>query len=816
MKPGSRKTLSRILGVAFAFVALSCTDRSTTTSPRVITPGIASRAISDGAHGGNDDVWFLPPMVASPVGQPGYGDPFAAGLPVTIKVVDLSQSNKVLAGVTVTTMSLTDEQYQANWDTKNTTDNNPIGDTYQVQVFVGSKKVAWADANLVSSGTAVKNASGDVVTLPDGRTLPIKVRIEQGWNCQNNSTCVTQVVPTTIPPGTTVTVKTNDGKDYLILHGDGTGAWSNSPTPVIVTIEDVSGQMTPPNTPQGCAQSLTRMVVDGHCIKITTDPTIILTTSAVVCMTLPSFQPDWKLLKYNVTETTKFLDDPPAGVCPGAPPATIGSASRSSNPLVRLASRVGNTLRDLITPRLAYAFDLGVGGTVSPGDGFSFFAAGLPAQMVKLAGDNQTALAGSVLPIAPQVQILTTHHQSVPVGGAIVTCTVTGGSGSLAAAASPGQATEGPTGTYTCPSWTLGAAAGTNTLKVTANILDTLPSTGNATFTATASACTTICITSLTPSSTNVILESGDPITTYSVTLQNPTGVAQSGPVFIQGILIQGEVTSAAGGTNVLCPPSPGGTLPVGNCTMSSVISASNLNSTIGGALVAGPARFLLELKQGLSGTIVDTMSTPVTLLAARPVTVSVAPIVGVVDIGSTLPIAATVSAASGVSTAISWSSSNTAVATVDASGVVTGVGAGSATITARSSANFTATATAAITVQAAGSGTFLGAFGIDNTSPVLPSNPSGQWVATVGNPSGSLTLQGEWVQGNNTWPSGGTSVTCPATGPCVVRFPYSTQNVSGTGPLVTGPATLRLTLISDATSAVLDSKSIAVTLVSP
>ena len=139
-----------------------------------------------------------------------------------------------------------------------------------------------------------------------------------------------------------------------------------------------------------------------------------------------------------------------------------------------------------------------------------------------------------------------------------------------------------------------------------------------------------------------------------------------------------------------------------------------------------------------------------------------------------------------------------------------------SATITARSRANFTATATAAITVQAAGSGTFLGAFGIDNTSPVLPSNPSGQWVATVANPSGSLTLQGVWIQGNNTWPSGGTSVTCPATGPCVVRFPYSTQNLSGTGPLVTGPATLRLTLTNDATSAVLDSKSIAVTLVSP
>jgi hypothetical protein len=48
------------------------------------------------------------------------------------------------------------------------------------------------------------------------------------------------------------------------------------------------------------------------------------------------------------------------------------------------------------------------------------------------------------------------------------------------------------------------------------------------------------------------------------------------------------------------------------------------------------------------------------------------------------------------------------------------------------------------------------------------------------------------------------------------VRFPYSTQNLSGIAPLVAGPATLNLTLSNDATSAMLDSKSIAVTFVSP
>ena len=113
-----------------------------------------------------------------------------------------------------------------------------------------------------------------------------------------------------------------------------------------------------------------------------------------------------------------------------------------------------------------------------------------------------------------------------------------------------GQATEGPTGTYTCPNWTIGTStvANANTLTVTADILDPSASGGSVVFSATGAACATICITSLTPSSSNVILESGNPITTYTVVMHNGTGAAQT-VVFIQGLLDQpGEVERAAGG----------------------------------------------------------------------------------------------------------------------------------------------------------------------------------------------------------------------------------------------------------------------------
>src|SRR5947209_537128 len=62
--------------------------RDAVSPPAMTVPTDGSKLIVDGAHGGgNQNVFFLPPMVASPVGQPGYGDPFQQGLPVEIKLM---------------------------------------------------------------------------------------------------------------------------------------------------------------------------------------------------------------------------------------------------------------------------------------------------------------------------------------------------------------------------------------------------------------------------------------------------------------------------------------------------------------------------------------------------------------------------------------------------------------------------------------------------------------------------------------------------------------------------------------------------------
>lgn len=79
---------------------------------------------------------------------------------------------------------------------------------------------------------------------------------------------------------------------------------------------------------------------------------------------------------------------------------------------------------------------------------------------------------------------------------------------------------------------------------------------------------------------------------------------------------------------------------------------------------------------------------------------VSVAPNNAILPTGQTLQLVANVDADAGVARTVTWSSSNTAVATVSASGVVTGVSAGNVTISAASSVDPTVTGASAITVR--------------------------------------------------------------------------------------------------------------------
>ncbi|MES5890801.1 Ig-like domain-containing protein [Lacticaseibacillus paracasei] len=80
---------------------------------------------------------------------------------------------------------------------------------------------------------------------------------------------------------------------------------------------------------------------------------------------------------------------------------------------------------------------------------------------------------------------------------------------------------------------------------------------------------------------------------------------------------------------------------------------------------------------------------------------VSLTPAAASVKVGSTTALTATVSPADATDKSVSYASSNTAVATVSSAGVLTGVSAGSATITVTTH-DGSKTASTAVTVTAA------------------------------------------------------------------------------------------------------------------
>ncbi len=108
----------------------------------------------------------------------------------------------------------------------------------------------------------------------------------------------------------------------------------------------------------------------------------------------------------------------------------------------------------------------------------TFGVAGPVATLVKVAGDSQTAVVGTALPILPTVRAADQFGNLV--ANASVTFAVSAGGGSVTGASS----TTDANGIATVGGWTLGPAVGTNMLDATASsVTVTFTATGTATAT---------------------------------------------------------------------------------------------------------------------------------------------------------------------------------------------------------------------------------------------------------------------------------------------------------------------------------------------
>jgi uncharacterized protein YjdB len=163
--------------------------------------------------------------------------------------------------------------------------------------------------------------------------------------------------------------------------------------------------------------------------------------------------------------------------------------------------------------------------------------------------------------------------------------------------------------------------------------------------------------------------------------------------------------TVSVGGTVSVAGTVSGGTASSLTYSVSSGSSYATVNSATG--LVTGSAAgtAVITGTAVIDGTTyTDTTTVSVTSNAITGVTVS--PTTLEIAVGSAGTLSATVSPSSASQT-VAWSSNATGVATVSSSGVVTGMSAGTATITA-TAGSYTATCTVTVTAAGGGSGSYV------------------------------------------------------------------------------------------------------------
>jgi hypothetical protein len=169
--------------VAVLVVTAACVDQPTSHLSSL------NADISDGAHGGNANFFFLPPVAPDP--GPGAGND-ATQSPVVVIcqwdgascVTTLATYTMDLATTTTTqpgkseTVRLGDDHFIVNWHTEDFALDPAL--TYRICVKLNDVELGFADVDLVSSGRDLHVVADGYVGVLDGRTLPIKFRIEPG------------------------------------------------------------------------------------------------------------------------------------------------------------------------------------------------------------------------------------------------------------------------------------------------------------------------------------------------------------------------------------------------------------------------------------------------------------------------------------------------------------------------------------------------------------------------------------------------------------------------------------------------------------
>jgi hypothetical protein len=194
---------------AVALVALStvllaaCPDRQSLTSPKA--PPLRALILDGQFLGGNPHFFFLPPLAP----EPKPNGPFNPALRPVVEVCSALEApcaaGHVLTPLGPVTVDGT-EQYHVNWDTGAL--DLPAGTSLRVIVRVGTSHIlGFVDVAVLANGAVKSAQTGGIFPLVNGRTLPIKFRIERGALTPDHTCtdCAEQTISTSTGPATVVT-----------------------------------------------------------------------------------------------------------------------------------------------------------------------------------------------------------------------------------------------------------------------------------------------------------------------------------------------------------------------------------------------------------------------------------------------------------------------------------------------------------------------------------------------------------------------------------------------------------------------------------
>ena len=352
--------------VAFltAGVLGACRDQQPVTPT---APGLSADFLDGRVIGrGNPHFFFLPPLVS----QPTFSGVFN---PQIQPVVDICQLDLTLSPVDCAVGGQhinpgpvvvdAPEQYHVNWDTKQPAINVDL--FYRIRVFgsAGGLLLGFADMDPVANGSQLKNVSTQqYIGLVDGRTLPIKFRIEQGAFLPG-FTCTDCAEASVTNDGATVV--TNTG----FAGAQFPAGWLTSPSNVVVTIERVTSVNGVPLDNGGDVTArcipLLQTQFEG-CYRFKTSPLATFATNVTVGVCATVSEPDHDVIQlFSVEEPVGEV--PVIRALPNVPAPFVScggfaSAAPSGGRLGDLAGLFRH-VEALFTPTPAFAFHLGAGGS---------------------------------------------------------------------------------------------------------------------------------------------------------------------------------------------------------------------------------------------------------------------------------------------------------------------------------------------------------------------------------------------------------------------------------------------------------------------